>query len=38
MRILQMIMIQQRLKSKGIKEWANTDCHCQKTFMMKAKV
>lgn len=36
--ILQIIMIQQKLKSKGRKEWANTDCHCRKTFMMKVKV
>lgn len=33
-----MIMIQQKPKSKQRKEWANTDCHCRKTFMMKAKV
>lgn len=33
-----MTMIQQKLKSKGRKEWANTDCHCRKTFTMKAKV
>lgn len=33
-----MIRTQQKLKSKGRKDWANTDCHCRKTFMMKAKV